>query len=76
MQMISFPKNVFGAFGVLFIISGVIIPIQNMIVWGPEFVRWFLLSPEFTAEKLSIGVIGLGFVMIAYGKKHDQCIKE
>ena len=72
MQMISFPKNVFGAFGVLFIISGVIIPIQNLIVWGPEFVLWFLSSPEFTAEKLSIGVIGLGFVMIVYGKKHDH----
>ena len=71
-KMISFPKNVFGAFGVLFIISGVIIPIQNLIVWGPEFVLWFLSSPEFTAEKLSIGVIGLGFVMIVYWKKHDH----
>ena len=55
--MISFPKNVFGAFGILFIISGLIIPSQNIIIWGPEFVVWFLTSSEVTAEKLSIGAL-------------------
>ena len=54
--MISFPKNVFSAFGILFIITGLIIPIQNLIVWGPEFVWWFLTSSEVTAEKISLGV--------------------
>ena len=67
--MMSFHKNVFGAFGILFIISGLIIPIQNIIIWGPEFVGWFLTSSEVTAEKLSIGVIGFGLIMIVYGSR-------
>ena len=67
--MISFHKNVFSAFGILFIITGLIIPIQNLIVWGPEFVWWFLTSSEVTAEKISLGVIGFGLGMILYGKK-------
>lgn len=51
------PKNVFTAFSVLFFLSAVIIPIQNLIVWGPDFVMDFYTSPEITAEKLSIGVL-------------------
>ena len=58
------PKNVFTAFAVLFYDSAAIIPIQNLVVWGPDFVYDFYTSNEFTAEKLSIGVVGLGFVMI------------
>ena len=68
---ISVPKNVFSAFAVLFFLSAVMIPIQNLIVWGPDFVIGFFISSEITAEKLSIGVIGLGFFMLylAYKKK-------
>ena len=58
------PKNVFTAFAVLFFVSATIIPIQNLVVWGPDFVYDFYTSNEFTVEKLSIGVIGLGFVML------------
>ena len=46
-----FPKNVFGAFGILFLISGAIIPIQNLIIWGPEFVMRYFTSSDITAEK-------------------------
>ena len=68
-----FPKNVFGAFGILFFISGAIIPIQNLIIWGPEFVMRYFTSADITAEKLSLIVIGIGFIMIVYGKKkHTQ----
>ena len=63
------PKNVFTAFAVLFFVSAAIIPIQNLVVWGPDFVYDFYTSNEFTAEKLSIGVIGLGFVMLFVGFK-------
>lgn len=59
--------NVLTAFGVLFLISAVIIPIQNLAVWGPEHVEWFYLSPEITAEKISIGVIILGITFIVIG---------
>lgn len=67
----SVPKNVFSAFAVLFFLSAIMIPIQNLIVWGPDFVMGFYISSEITAEKLSIGVIGLGFFMLylAYKKK-------
>ena len=64
-----FPKNVFGAFGILFFISGAIIPLQNLIIWGPEFVIRYFISSDITAEKLSLVVIGVGVIMIIYGKK-------
>ena len=63
------PKNVFTAFAVLFFVSAAIIPIQNLIVWGPDFVYDFYMSNEFTAEKLSIGVMGLGLAMLFLGYK-------
>lgn len=68
---ISIPKNVFSAFAVLFFLSSVVVPIQNLVVWGPDFVVGFYISSEITAEKVSIGVIGLGFFMLylAYKKK-------
>lgn len=59
--------NVLTAFGVLFLISAAIMPIQNLIVWGPEHVEWFYFSPEITAEKLSVGVIILGITFIVIG---------
>ena len=69
-----FPKNVFGAFSILFLISGIIIPLQNLIIWGPEFVAKYFTSSDITAEKLSLIVIGIGFIMIIYGKKKQNQI--
>tara|TARA_Y100000590_G_scaffold305665_1_gene344777 strand:- start:8907 stop:9137 length:231 start_codon:yes stop_codon:yes gene_type:complete len=67
-----FPRNVFGAFSILFFISGAIIPIQNMFIWGPEFVISYFVSSDVTAEKISIGVIGIGVFMMFYGKKKSR----
>jgi len=69
-----FPKNVFGAFGILFFISGAIIPLQNLIIWGPEFVMVYFTSSNITAEKLSLLVIGIGVSMMIYGKKKQNQI--
>ena len=69
-----FPKNVFGAFSILFLISGIIIPVQNLIIWGPEFVARYFVSSDITAEKLSIAVIGIGVFFIIYGKKRQNQI--
>ena len=69
-----FPKNVFGAFGILFFISVAIIPLQNLVIWGPEFVLKYFTSSDITAEKLSIAVIGIGVLMIIYGKKKQNQI--
>ena len=68
---ISIPKNVFSAFAMLFFISAAIVPLQNLVVWGPDWVLGFYISPEITAEKISIGVIGLAFffLYLAYKKK-------
>jgi hypothetical protein len=65
--------NVLTAFGVLLLVSAAIIPIQNLLVWGPDYVHWFYVSPDITAEKISIGVIilGLAFVILGY-KKADS----
>ncbi len=59
------------AFGVIFLISAIIIPIQNLLVWGPELVSNFYTSPEITAEKISIGIItlGLGLILLGYKKQ-------
>jgi hypothetical protein len=69
-----FPKNVFGAFSILFFISGIIIPLQNLVIWGPEFVARYFTSSNITAEKLSIIVIGIGVLMMIYGKKKQNQI--
>ena len=69
-----FPNNVFGAFSILFFISGAIIPLQNLVIWGPEFVLKYFTSSDITAEKLSIAVIGIGVLMIIYGKKKQNQI--
>ena len=71
---ISIPKNVFSAFAVLFFISTVIVPLQNLVVWGPDWVLGFYISPEITAEKISIGVIGLGFFMLYLAYKNKDSI--
>jgi hypothetical protein len=42
----------------------VIVPIQNLVVWGPDFVYDFYTSSEITAEKISIGVIAMGVIFI------------
>ena len=69
------PKNVFTAFAVLFFLSAIIIPIQNLIVWGPDFVMDFYISSEITAEKLSVGVIGLGLIMLFLGYKKKDTLQ-
>tara|TARA_B100001123_G_C15301380_1_gene1021162 strand:- start:117 stop:347 length:231 start_codon:yes stop_codon:yes gene_type:complete len=69
-----FPKNVFGAFSILFFISGAIIPIQNLIIWGPEFVSRYFISSDITAEKISIAVIVIGVIMMIYGKRKENMV--
>ncbi len=59
--------NVLTAFGVLFLVTAPVIPLQDLVVWGPEMVEFFYISPEITAEKLSIGVIIVGVIFIIIG---------
>ena len=66
-------KNWFTAIGVLFCVMGGIVLIQQLLIWGIEFVVEFLFNVEFTNEKVSVAMIGFGIFMIALGfRKHEQ----
>ena len=66
-------KNWFTAIGVLFCVMGGIVLIQQLLIWGIEFVVEFLFNAEFTNEKVSVAMIGFGIFMIALGfRKHEQ----
>ena len=66
-------RNWFSAIGVLFCVMGGIVLIQQVLIWGIEFVEDFLVNGEFTNEKVSVAMIGFGIFMIALGfRKHEQ----
>ena len=60
-------RNWFTAMGVLFIIMALIVITRNLIIWGPEFVLDFFLNSEITNEKISVGMMVFGCIMIALG---------
>ncbi len=66
-------KNWFTAIGVLFCVMGGIVLIQQLLIWGVEFVEEFLLNHQFTNEKVSVAMLGFGIFMIVLGfGKHEQ----
>ena len=66
-------RNWFTAIGVLFCVMGGIVLIQQLLIWGVEFVEDFLVNAEFTNEKVSAAMIGFGIFMIVLGfRKHEQ----
>ena len=66
-------RNWFTAMGVLFIVMALIVLIRNLLIWGPEFMLDFFLSDEITNEKISVGMLTFGGIMIVLGfrKKMD-----
>ena len=50
-------RNWFSAMGILFIVMASIVLVRNMILWSPEFALDFLLGPDITNEKISLGMI-------------------
>jgi len=66
-------KNWFTAIGLMFCVMATIVLIQQLLIWGPEFVSDFLINQEVTNEKVSIGMLGFGIFMVALGfRKHEQ----
>ena len=66
-------RNWFSAIGVLFCVMGGTVLIQQMLIWGIDFVEDFLYNSEFTNEKVSVAMIGFGIFMIVLGlRKHEQ----
>ena len=62
-------RNWFSAMGILFIVMASIVLVRNMILWSPEFALDFLLGPDITNEKISLGMIICGLIMIGWGYK-------
>ena len=66
-------KNWFTAIGLLFCIMGGIVLIQQLLIWGIDFVEDFLFNAEFTNEKVSVAMLGFGIFMIAWGfRKYEE----
>lgn len=60
-------RNWFTAMGVLFIVVASITIIRNLLIWGPEFVWDFFLSNKITNEKISVGMISFGGLLLCLG---------
>ena len=66
-------RNWFSAIGVLFCVMAGIVLIQQLLIWGPDFVEEFLVNGEITNEKISVAMLGFGIFMISLGfRKHEQ----
>lgn len=66
-------RNWFTAIGIMFCVMGGIVLIQQLLIWGIDFVEDFLFNAEFTNEKVSVAMLGFGIFMIALGfRKHEQ----
>jgi len=60
-------RNWFTAMGILFIVVACIILIRNLLIYGPEFLVDYFISPQITNEKISAGMIGFGAFLIFLG---------
>ena len=66
-------KNWFTAIGIMFCVMGGIVLVQQLLIWGIDFVIDFLVNGEITNEKVSVAMIAFGIFMIALGfRKHEQ----
>ncbi len=64
-------RNWYSAMGVLFIVSAVIVMVRNILIWSPEFALDFLLNSEITNEKISLGMLAFGGVLLFVGLKKN-----
>ena len=65
-------KNWFSAMGIMFIVMAAIVLVRNMILWSPEFALDFLLGPDITNEKISVGMIVFGLILIGWGYREPN----
>ncbi len=65
-------RNWFTAMGILFIVMALIVITRNLIIWGPEFVLDFFLSADVTNEKISLGMLVFGSIMIILGLRKNN----
>lgn len=60
-------RNWFTAMGILFIVMAAIILIRNLLIYGPDFLADYFVSPHITNEKISAAMIGFGSFLIFLG---------
>ena len=67
-------KNWFTAMGAMFLIMAAIVLVRQWLMWGPDFMLDFLLNQEVTNEKVSVGMIAFGGIMVIKGmmKNNDD----
>ena len=64
-------RNWYTAIGALFVIMACIVLVQQLLIWGPEFVADFMVSPDITNEKVSTGMLVFGAFMIMMGFRRN-----
>jgi len=64
-------KNWFTAMGILFIVVAGIAVLRDLAIWGPDFMVDFLTSQEFTSEKVSVVMFGIGGFLIILGLRGE-----
>jgi hypothetical protein len=60
-------RNWYTAMGVLFVVVGAIVIMQNLLIWSPEFVVDFMFNGDITSEKISLGMFAFGGFLILWG---------
>ena len=65
-------RNWFTAMGLLFIVMALIVLTRNLLIWGPEFMLDFFLNDEVSNEKISVGMIVFGGIMIVLGFRKNR----
>jgi len=65
-------KNPTTAFGILFVVIGVIALVRQILEWSWDFVIEFLLNSEITSEKVAVITIGVGVFIVFLGFRKNE----
>ncbi|MCE2508580.1 MAG: hypothetical protein J4G04_04685 [Nitrosopumilaceae archaeon] len=60
-------RNWYTAVGALFLVTAAIVLVRQVAIWGVEFVGDFMVNGEFTSEKVSLGMICFGGMLMVLG---------
>lgn len=67
-------RNWYTAIGILFIVMAGIVLVRQILLWSPGFVYDFMINNEFTNEKVSLGMIIFGLIMVGLGFRKNEKI--
>jgi len=66
-------RNPTTAFGVLFIVIGIVALVRQLVIWTEDFVVQFLFNSEITSEKVAVATICVGVFIVLLGlRKNGQ----